>query len=142
VYVRGRNGALRELNGDHDLRVGPYGLEELLHRFFRQLHREEPYLRAVVLEDVGEGGRDDSAEPVVLQGPRRVLPAGAAAEVLPCQEHYRFLVLGPVHHEVRVLAPLGEEELPKAGAFDALEGIARHDLIGVHVGVAEGQGFP
>jgi hypothetical protein len=73
---------------------------------------------------------------MALKGPGCVLPAGSAAEVLPRQQNHRALVLGFIHHEVRVLAPLGEEELPEAGAFDALEGVARHDLVGVHVGVA------
>src|SRR5918998_1746083 len=81
----------------------------------------------------GEGGGDDGAEAVVLYGPRRVLAAGAAPEVLAGDEHDGTLVLGPVQYEVRVLAPAGEEELAEAGTLYALEGVARDDLVGVHV---------
>jgi hypothetical protein len=45
-----------------------------------------------------------------------------------------------VHYEVLVLAPAGEQELSEAGALDALEGIARDDLVRVHVGVTEWKG--
>src|SRR5215211_44374 len=48
---------------------------------------EHAVLRAVVLEDVGEGGGDDCAEAVVEQGPGRVLARRAAAEVTPGEEH-------------------------------------------------------
>src|SRR5918997_3694520 len=122
-----------EVHGDPGLRVVAHDVEELLHGFPGELHREEPYLGAVVLEDVGEGGGDDGAEAVVLYGPRRVLAAGAAPEVLAGDEHDGALVLGPVQYEVRILAPAGEEELAEAGTLYALEGVARDDLVGVHV---------
>ena len=47
------------------------------------------------------------------------------------------LVLFCVHHEVLVLTPAGEQELAEAGALDALEGVAGHDLVRVHVRVPE-----
>jgi hypothetical protein len=68
-----------------------------------------------------------------------VLPARAAAEVFPGEQHDGAVVLGFVHYEVRVLAPRGEEELAEAGALDALEGVARDDLIRVYVVPAERQ---
>ncbi len=71
-----------------------------------------------------------------------MLAAGAAAEVLPREEDDRALVLGLVEDEVGVFAPLGEEELAEAGALDALEGVARHDLVGVHVVPPERQRLP
>ena len=141
-HVGTRDVALEEVDCDHDLRVLPYGVEELLHRRFGQLHGQQPYLRAVVLEDVGEGGGDDRSEAVVLQGPRRVLAAGAAPEVLPCEQDDCIFMLGLIKHEVRVLAPPGEEELSETGTLDAFEGVARHDLVGVHVGVAQGERLP
>ena len=48
--------------------------------------RQQPYLRAVGVEDVGERRRDDRLEAVVLQPPRSVLARGAAAEVLAGDE--------------------------------------------------------
>jgi hypothetical protein len=70
-----------------------------------------------------------------------VLAAGAAAEVLPCEKDDRTLVLRFVQDELGVLAPLGEEELAEACALDALEGVARHDLVGVYVVPPERQGL-
>jgi hypothetical protein len=51
-------------------------------------------------------------------------------------------VLFLVHDEVVVIAPAGEQELPESGALDALEGVARDDLVGVDVGVTERKGLP
>jgi len=45
----------------------------------------------------------------------------------------RAPVLGLVEHELGVLAPGREEEPAEAGPLDALEGVARHDLVRVHV---------
>ncbi len=48
---------------------------------FRQGNRKNSVLRAIVHEDVRERGREDSAESIVEQRPRRVLTRRAAAEV-------------------------------------------------------------
>src|SRR4028119_745857 len=71
-----------------------------------------------------------------------MLAAGSTAEVLPGEQDDRTLVLGLVHHELRILSPRGEQKLPEAGALDTLERVARHDLVGVHVGVAQGERLP
>src|SRR5919199_2986190 len=142
LHARPGYGALPEIHGYRGLRIGTYSVEEFPHRFLRQLDGEEPNLCTVVPEDVGERGSDESAETVVLQSPRRVLPAGGTAEVLAREEHHGALVLGTVQHEVGVFAPLGEEELAEAGAFDALESVARYDLVGVDIRVTQREGFP
>ena len=81
-HARTRNGTLHKLDGYYSLRVGSHGVEELLYGSFRQFYGQQPDLGSVVLEDVGERRSDDRAKSVVLQGPRRVLAAGSAAEVL------------------------------------------------------------
>src|SRR5690606_28332530 len=51
--------------------------EQLVHHIGRQHHRQQAVLEAVVVEDVGKARRDDRAEAVLLQRPRRVLARGA-----------------------------------------------------------------
>src|SRR6185312_5533901 len=79
-------------------------------------------------EDVGEARRDDRPEAVVLQSPRRVLAARAAAEVAPGHED---LVARQV--PVGLLGPVVEQELAEARALDALEELLGDDLVGVDV---------
>ena len=62
------------------------GLRQRLAVLLGEHDRQQPDLRAVGVEDVGEARRDDRLEAVVLQPPRRVLARGAAAEVLPGHE--------------------------------------------------------
>ncbi len=94
--------------------------------------RQQSDLGAVGVEDVGEAGRDDGLEAVVLQPPRRVLARGAAAEVLAGDEDR---VGGQV--PAGLLGPVEEQELAEAGALDALEELLGHDLVGVDVGAVE-----
>src|SRR5262245_42754308 len=69
-------------------------------------HRQQPDLRAVGVEDVGEARRDDRLEAVVLKAPGGVLARGAAAEVLAGDEDRvrRQLPIGG-------LGPVVEQEL-------------------------------
>ena len=67
------------LGGEVDLRLPRLGDRRAIVR--GQLHRQQPDLRAVGAEDVGEARRDDRLEAVVLERPRGVLAARAAAEV-------------------------------------------------------------
>ena len=108
--------------------LGLAGLQIALHLVLGQLDRQQPDLRAVRAEDVGERRRDDRLEAVVLQRPRRVLAARAAAEVAPVDEDR-------VRRQVPagLLGPVVEEELAEAGALDALEELLGDDLVGVDV---------
>src|SRR5579875_3366504 len=90
--------------------------------------RQQPDLRAVVAEDVGEARRDDRLEAVVLEAPGRVLPARSAPEIAPGDED-RVLWEVPI----RLLGPVVEQELAEAGPLDPLEELLGHDLIGVDV---------
>ena len=107
---------------------------------FGERHRDQPDLQAVVAEDVGEAGRDDRLEAVVLQRPRRVLARRAGAEVRSGHEDVRALVARLVEHEVGPLPPLGEEAGAEPGALDPLEPVGRDDLVGVDVGTVERDG--
>src|SRR6185312_8708837 len=88
-------------------------------------------------EDVGEARRDDRPEAVVLQSPRRVLAARAAAEVAPRDED---LVARQV--PVGLLGPVEEEELAEARALHALEELLGDDLVGVDVVAVEDRHRP
>ena len=71
-------------------------------------------------------------EAVVLERPRRVLAARAAAEVRAGDEDRVRRQI-----EAGLLAPLVEEELAEPGALDALEELRGDDLVGVDVGAVE-----
>src|SRR5215210_1642923 len=131
------DGELVEFDGDHGLRVFPDGFQKVLDGLLGQVDGEEAVLGRVVLEDVSEGRGDHRAEAVIFYRPDCVLAAGTRAEVLARKQDHGVFMLGPVHDEVLVLAPAGEQELSKAGALDALEGVARDDLVGVHVRVTK-----
>ena len=107
-------------------------LHQRAHLVLRQHDRQQADLRAVGEEDVGEGGRDDRLEAVVLQRPRRVLARRAAAEVRAGGED-RVLGQAPA----RLLRPVVEQELAEAGALDPLEELLGDDLVRVDVGARE-----
>src|SRR5690606_20620472 len=98
-----------------------------------QHDRQQSVLEAVVVEDVGEAGRDDGAEAVFLQRPRRMFTRGAAAEVLARQQHAGTGIARKIEHEAGIewpraavlawladvqIAPLVEQVRPEAAAPD------------------------
>src|SRR5215212_8954272 len=142
VDVGGGDGELVQFDGDHGLRIFPDGLKKVLDGLLGQVDSEKAVLGRVVLEDVCEGRGDHRAEAMVLYRPDRVLAAGTGAEVLARDKYHGVFVLVPVHYEVFVLAPAGEQELTETGALDALESVARDDLVRVHIRVTEGKRRP
>jgi len=101
--------------------------------------RHEPVLERVASKDVGDFGADHGADPVVEQGPRRVLARGAAAEVVTADEDRGAAVLRPVQREVRTLlavgaiAPVVEQVLAETVLRRRREISRRDDLVGVDV---------
>ena len=92
----------------------------------------QPLLAGVAAEDVGEAGRQDDLEPVVLERPHGMLPRGARAEVGTGDEHRGPLVGLLVEDEVGLTGPPGGEQgVVEARAGDALEIHRRDDLVGV-----------
>ena len=71
-----------------------------------QRHRQQAVVDAVGLEDLAEAGRHDAAQPRCHQRPRRLLAAGAAAEVGPGHQDLRAAPGIAVQHEVGPLAAL------------------------------------
>src|SRR3954471_8011154 len=112
--------------------LGLAGVHQGLDVLLGQHDRQQADLRAVREEDVGEARRDDRLEAVVLQRPRRVLAAGAAAEVRAGGED-RVLREAPAV----LLRPVVEQELAEARALDALEELLGNDLVGIDVGALE-----
>src|SRR5690606_21881387 len=142
----------RQVHGQGVALAGFALAEQLVDLGVGQHDRQQAVLEAVVVEDVGEAGRDDRAEAILVQRPRRVLARGAAAEVLARQQHAGALVAREVEHEVRVdrpraavlprlahvqVAPLVEQVRAEAGALDRLEELLGDDLVGVDVGAVQ-----
>src|SRR2546421_86166 len=122
---------------DGQLLAGCRARHELLHLRRGKLHRQQADFERVLAEDVAVGRRDDRVEAVVLEGPWSVLSRRAAAEVAPREQDSRTLCFGPVELEVRILAPVEEEELAETGPLDPLEELLRDDLVRVDVRAVE-----
>ncbi len=75
-------------------------LEQLFDLVLVQHDRQHAVLEAVVVEDIGKAGGDDDAESPILEGPRRVLAAGAAAEIATRQQDARAFGFGPIQLEI------------------------------------------
>src|SRR5690606_16748688 len=88
----------------------------------------------------------------LIEGPGRMLTAGAATKVLPRQQYTGALVTWLIEDEVRIqradgvvlsrvafiqIAPLVEQVGTKTGALDRLEKLLRNDLIGIDVGTIQ-----
>ena len=67
----------------------------------RQADGQDAVLEAVVVEDVGEVGRDHAAYAEIQQRPGRVLTRRAAAEILMRDQDFRVAVRLLVEHELR-----------------------------------------
>src|SRR6185437_296880 len=102
-------------------------------------------------EDIGKRRRDDGEEAVLVERPCSVLARAAAAEVLFGNEDLCTFIFGLIEDEVLpllnmvrsldVVAPVEEEELAVAGAFDALEKLLRNDLVRVDIRQRQRDGF-
>src|SRR5690606_29797577 len=127
-------------------------LEQRIDLFILEDDRQQAVLEAVVVEDVSEARRNDGAEAVLVQRPRRVLAGRAATEVLAREQNAGALITREVEHEIRVdrtlgvvlirladiqVTPLVEQVGAEAGALDRLEKLLGNDLVGVDVGAVE-----
>ncbi len=120
-----------EVDGDLVLGIGGAALDEGFYFGVGEWGEDDAVFAGVGEEDVGEGGGDDGAEAVLVDGPGGVLAGGAAAEVALGEEDLGALVLGLVEDEVGVglagvgtfldAAPVVEEEVIVAGALDAFK---------------------
>src|SRR6185312_15322829 len=76
----------------------------IVHQFFqvfgRNLDRQDAVLKAVVVKDVGKGGRDHTANAEIEQRPGGVLARGAATEVFASHQHFGVAIGWFVQHEV------------------------------------------
>ena len=108
--------------------------------------RQDAVLEAVVVENIGEAGRDHAAYAEIEQRPGRMLAAGAAAEIVAGDQDLRLAVGRLVEHEVRILgavllvAHLGEQPGAEPGALDRLQIILGDDHVGVDIDDRQGGG--
>ena len=95
----------------------------------------------VAAEDVGEPGRDDGLEAVVLQRPDRVLARGAGAEVgAGDQDRGALARSGWLRTNSGSLRQAANSAVLEAGAGDPLEVDRGDDLVGVDVAAAQRDG--
>src|SRR6266446_3005743 len=115
----------------------------VVHQFvdigLRQHDRQNAVLEAVVVEDVGEGRRDNAAYAEIEQRPGRVLARRAAAEIRARDEDLRVSVCRLVEHEVGILgavrlrALLEKQRGAEPGAFDGFQELLGDDHVGIDV---------
>src|SRR3569623_551820 len=80
--------------------------EQLIQRRRLQHDGQDAVIETVVEKDIGVAGRDDDAETIIEQRPRRVLARGTAAEVVAREQDLRALITRLIQHEIGVHAPL------------------------------------
>src|SRR3546814_12717813 len=96
---------LLQVDRDHGVGAALRVVHQQRHLLLRQGDRQDAVLEAVVVEDVGEGWRDDAADAEVQERPGRVLARGAAAEIFQivrtsCRERgcqYVLISVGPLY---------------------------------------------
>jgi hypothetical protein len=129
-----------QVNREGVLRMLRVALEQLFDVVLVQHDGEHAVLEAVVVEDVGKAGGDDDANAPVLERPRRMLAAGAAAEVVARDEHAGPLVARMIQFElvidraVRMAGPVPKQKLAEASPLDPLQELLGDDLVGIDVG--------
>ena len=77
-------------------------IEQLSDDDFGQHDGQQAIFKAIVEENISEARRDQRAKTILLNRPRRVLAAGAAAEVFPAEHDACTLVSRLVEHKIRV----------------------------------------
>ena len=135
---------------DRQPRIGPLAgvVHQRLDRLGRQHDRQDAVLEAVAVEDIGEAGRDDSADAIVQQRPGRVLARAAAAEVLTRDDDLGLAVGGLVQDEVRVLGAVLiithflEQVLAQASAVDCFQELLGDDHVGIDIDQRHGRRDP
>src|SRR5690606_8804775 len=152
LAVRTGNALRSQIDGQL-VTLGGFGLlEQLVDLILFQYDRQQAVLEAVVVEDVGKARRDDGAEAILVQRPRRMFARRATAEVLTRQQHAGALVAREVQPEVLVhralrtilvglaniqVAPCIEQVRSEAGALDGLQKLLGDDLVGIDVGAVQ-----
>src|SRR5215213_4317389 len=135
--VDGRYGLPFQVNYQLEAWKGGRVIEQAVDLVLTQHHWQQAVLEAVGEEDISERRCDHAPEARIDQRPGRMLARGAATEVLACEQDAGALVLRPVQHELRIVAPGGEQAWREAGALDRLQVLLRDDLVGVDVGAVE-----
>ena len=134
-----RRGDALVLDVDDDLEIGILldRLPQPVHdRVVSTVAATRPIFPQLLRKMSAKRGESTACEAVVHQRPHRVLARRAGAEVRTGDEDLGAVVALLVEHEVGVLAPLREQSGAEAGALDALQPVARDDLVGVDVGRA------
>src|SRR3989338_7765140 len=127
-------------------------LEQRIHLFRSQADRQQAVLEAIIEKDVGETRRDDGAETVIFQRPRRMLARTAAAEIFARQQYLRALIARLVQHKIRIqwtlavvharlaviqITPFVERIRAEAGTLDRLQELLGNDRIGIDIGAIQ-----
>src|SRR5690606_3348794 len=152
VAVAGTDGLLFQIDHETKTRESLHFIEQLVDLRFGQHDRQQAVLVAVVEEDIGEAGRDDGAEAVLAQRPRRMFARRTAAEILARQQDGSTLIARLVQHEIRIqrtrgivparftdiqITPFVEQVRTEAAALDRFQKLFRDDRIGIHIGAIQ-----
>src|SRR5699024_10508804 len=131
------DGAYFQVHGDFHI-TGFALLPNQLNIFLLYQPSQHASLAGVATEDIGNAGRKYRLEPVIAQGPNRALPPGTGTEVGASKKHGALVERFLVQHKVFIFAPVGKQAILKACALDGLEIDRRDDLVGIDIGIAQG----
>ena len=90
----------RKIDGDRRIGAALGVVVQLGEILARDLDWQDAVLEAIVIEDIGEVGRDNAADTEVEQRPGRMLPRRAAAEIVASDNDRRLAVGRLVEDEV------------------------------------------
>ncbi len=116
-----------------------HALEKLVDLIVREGDRQEAVLETIVVENIGVARRENRAESVIENGPRRMLAARSAAKIGARQKHASAFVSRLVQHEIRIrffagqVAPVVEQDSSVSLPCKELQKLLRHHLIGIDV---------
>ena len=152
LAIRAGHGLRLQVDLQLITRLGFNLLKQFINFCIAEDDRQQAVLETVVEENVGVTRRDDAAETVLFQRPRRVFTARAAAEVLAGEQYAGTLITLGVEDEILVqralgvvlirladiqITPLVEQVRTETGALDRLQELLGNDLISVDVGTIQ-----
>src|SRR3989338_9237551 len=150
--VRRSDGLPLQIDLQFVANIGFHCLEQRIHLLRSQADRQQAVLEAVVEKNVGETRRDDGAETVIFQRPRRVLARTAAAEIFARQQNLRTPITRLVQHKIRIqwtlaviharlaviqITPFVERIRAETGALDRLQELLGNDCVSIDIGAIQ-----
>src|SRR6185437_7123534 len=125
-----------------------YFSEQTIHVARTEHYGQQADLEAIVEKNIGEAGRDDYLETIVLQRPRCMFPARTTAEICTRKQYLCIVVTQQIEYEIRIrltlcgvytrlaviqITPLIEQIPPETRSLDGFQKLLGNNGVGVDV---------